>query len=175
MKITLLAVSSLDGFLTRGNESNHYEWASRQDFDYFFSQIESAETIFMGSKTYESARRFMKSKEGRIRVVFTRNLEKYAKDTVPGFLEFTDKSIRDTVKKYEKLGKKEALLVGGPELQTQFLKEKLVDEIHITIEPKIFGAGKRLVTHDLELNLQLLSSERLNDQGTLLLKYKVSV
>lgn len=173
MKIVLLAVSSLDGFITRGDEANIYEWTSKEDSTRYFEQIDNAKLIFMGAKTFGIARHFMKSKVGRTRVVFTRNTAKYQSEVIPGFIEFTSEKFQDVIKRFEEKGITQAVLVGGSELQTAFLKEKLVDEIHLTVEPLIFGEGKKLVTEGMNVKLKLLSQEKLNTKGTLLLTYKV--
>ena len=66
------------------------------------------------------------------------------------------------------------LLVGGANVATSFLKEQLVDELWLTIEPKIFGTGGNFVIEEeLDINLRLLSCEKVNDQGTLITKYAV--
>ncbi len=172
MKIVLLMVSSVDGFITRGSESNIYEWTSRQDSKYFFGQIESAKLIFMGSKTYGMARHFIKHKEGRLRIVFTKNPEKYKSEEVSGLLKFTAELPIEVVKNYKEKTK-DALLVGGSEINSLFLGQDLVDEIHVTVEPLLFGDGKRLAVLNEFKKLKLLSVEKLNTAGTLLLKYKV--
>ena len=74
----------------------------------------------------------------------------------------------------EKQNYKQSLLVGGSEINTLFFRDKLVDEIWLTIEPKIFGNGNDLTTgQNFDIELKLKSSKRLNTTGTLLLKYEV--
>jgi len=64
------------------------------------------------------------------------------------------------------------LLVGGPHVATSFLKEQLVDELWLTIEPRIFGKGGNFVIEDdLDIDLALLSCEKVNERGTLITKY----
>ena len=66
------------------------------------------------------------------------------------------------------------LIVGGAHIATAFLKEQLIDELWLTIEPKIFGIGGNFVIEEkLDINLQLLSCERVNVQGTLIAEYAV--
>lgn len=170
MKIILLAASSVDGFITRSNESNIYEWTSSQDSKQFFKKIEQAKLIFMGAKTYGTARHFIKHKEGRLRIVFTKNPERYKSEEMPGFLEFTSNDPTEIVKKYKKID--EALLVGGSEINSLFFSKDLVSEIHLTIEPLVFGDGKK-IANSTSKKLKLLSCKQLNKKGTLLLKYKV--
>ncbi len=173
MKLVLLAVSSIDGFITRGNEANIYEWTSPEDSKIFFKEIEKAKLIIMGAKTYGISRHFMKSKQGRKRVVITRDPQKYSREKISGFLEFTNESPTELVNRFTNEGIDEALIVGGCEINTLFLEENLISEIYLTLEPLIFGEGKKLFSEGVAQNLELLSSKKLNDKGTMLLKYKV--
>jgi dihydrofolate reductase len=66
------------------------------------------------------------------------------------------------------------LVAGGAQIATSFLKEELIDELWLTIEPKIFGSGKNFVADEkLNIKLDLLSSEKVNERGTLINKYKI--
>lgn len=66
------------------------------------------------------------------------------------------------------------LVVGGPHIATSFLKEQLIDEIWLTIEPKIFGTGGNFVrVENLNINLRLIHFEKVNEHGTLITKHQV--
>ena len=66
------------------------------------------------------------------------------------------------------------LVVGGPHVATSFLKEQLIDELWLTLEPKIFGIGDNFATEvKLDINLHLIHCEKVNEQGTLITKYAV--
>lgn len=172
MKVILLAVISLDGFLTKGNDSNIYTWTSKEDQRMYFTKIETATVIVMGSKTYDAARHFMKYKKGRIRVILTKNPMKFKKEEIVGQIEFTSDSPKEIVKRFK--SHKEICLVGGAETISSFLKQKMIHEIHLTIEPLLFGSGKKLLDGEFDVKLKLLSLKKLNSKGTLFLKYKVN-
>jgi dihydrofolate reductase len=174
MKVTMAIVSSVDGKTTRGDESSIYKWTSKEDQEFFFSLIQKNSLVVMGSKTYEAARSVIRLDPKILRVVITRSPEKYKNETVVGQLEFSPDRPIELIKKLEQNGYQEILLVGGTTINTLFLQERLVDEIFLTVEPKIFGRGKTFVDNiDLDLKLKLISSKQLNDQGTLLLHYKI--
>lgn len=174
MKVTMVAVSSVNGKLTRGKETNIYKWTSKEDAKIFFSLIEKHNLIVMGSKTYTAARNIIKLKVNKLRIVLTRNPKKYKSDIVKGSLEFSSESPKELVKRLKKQGHKEMLLVGGTEINTAFLKNHLVDELHLTIESLIFGKGKNLLLEeDLEAELKLVSVKKLNKKGTLHLIYSI--
>ena len=93
---------------------------------------------------------------------------------VAGQLEFTDESPLEINARFKNNGHKQMLVVGGPHVATSFLKEQLIDELWLTIEPKIFGTGGNFATDvNLDINLRLLHFEKANEQGTLITKYAV--
>jgi dihydrofolate reductase len=128
----------------------------------------------MGRKTYEQAKDMMKHREGRLRVILTSRPEDYNKQTIPGQLEFSSESPRQIVQRLSERGYTQALLLGGSSTNSAFLKENLIDELWLTIEPIIFGGGTPLFAEsDAKKNWELLSVATLNSQGTLLLKYQI--
>lgn len=167
-------VTSLDGRSTKGNTIDTHTWTSREDQKHFQNIIETASLLIMGSKTYEAARNSMEHKEGKMRIVITRNPEKYESEKIPGKIEFTNENPQNLIKRLENNGYKEGYLVGGAHTNTQFFKDGLITELWQTLEPKILGDGNGLIgKEEVKFSLRLISNEKLNDQGTLLLKYKV--
>lgn len=174
MKVVIIAVSSLNGKITKDQDPNIYSWTSKGDSQLFFLLIKKNNLIVMGSKTYEAARSVIKFKKNKLRVVLTRNPEKYSGETIKGILEFTNENPSELVKRLGDRGYKKMLVVGGGTINSLFLKSKLVNAIYLTIEPKIFGTGKNLISETkLDTSLKLISIKKLNKQGTLLLRYKV--
>jgi len=173
MKLTLILASSVDGVTNQGKGEDHHAWRSKEDELHFNSTRDSAKLIIMGSRTYESARGFMKHETGRLRIVLTKNPDKYDKEKIPGQLEFTNETPKSLLRRLDTLGFESGLLVGGAHTNTQFLKDNLVNELWITIEPYLKGIGINTSVDMVDIHLELLSSVRLNDKGTLLLKYKV--
>ncbi len=174
MKVVMIAVTSLDGKLTNGLDSNIYKWTSKEDQDFFSQMRMNAEVIVMGSGTYNAIKDSFNLKEkDKLRIVLTSNPQKYSENEIPEVLEFSSESpkelIKNRLKKFD-----EILLVGGAEIFSSFAKDKLIDEIYLTIEPIIFGEGKSLFAED-DLNIKLNTEEikQLNDTGTILLKYTV--
>lgn len=172
MNTTLILVSSIDGKTTRENSKTH-EWASKEDQEFFQGLIETNNLIVMGSKTYENAKEHIILKQDKLRIVLTRSLEKYADQTVNGQLEFSAEEPKDLISRLEKAGYKNLLLVGGEQTNDRFFTEGLVDEFYLTIEPKIFGKGKSIVSNSLHIPMELISIQQLNTQGSILLHYKI--
>lgn len=176
MKITAVFVSSVDGKVTKGDDPNIYTWTSEEDGSHFFSLLKNYHLIIMGSKTYEAAKEKIKLSSSTLRVVLTNDTNKYKNQEVPGMLEFTKGSPQNLIKRLENTGYSEALFVGGSRLFHTLLKNRLIDELYLTIEPRLFGNGLTLIHGDetLDISLTLEEMKKLNDQGTLLLTYSVN-
>lgn len=178
MKIILIDVSSLDGKLTKWKGNDIYEWSSREDFMHFQKVKEENNLLVMGSGTFEKVKDIesagLRPEKERLRIIMTGKPERFNSFVVPDQMEFTDEKPQELVKRLESKGYKQMLLVSGGKVATSFFKEQLIDELWLTIEPKIFGSGEPLVQEGcFDINLQLKSYEKLNTQGTLLLKYQV--
>ena len=173
MKVICVIVMSVDGKTTQGNNPSIYHWTSKEDQDYFFSLLNQHTLLLMGRNTYEHAKHLMKHVPKRLRIVFTTTPEQFAKEAIPHMLSFTNRPPKEVLQEAAKKGYKEALLLGGATTNNEFFKDKLVDEVWITTEPYLFGNGQPFMTQKLLIKLQLINIEKLNSQGTLLLKYKV--
>jgi dihydrofolate reductase len=126
----------------------------------------------MGSNTFIADP--LKPSAKHLLVVMTHRPSRYKKYEVPGQIEFTDESPAGLYSRFEKEGHEIMLLVGGPQIATLFLKEKLVDELWLTIEPRIFGTGGNFISEEkLDIELQLISCEKANEKGTLFTRYAV--
>lgn len=173
MKVILAIVTSADGKSTK-DDLPPKDWASSEDQKFFFSLVKKHNLIVMGKNTYLSSRKNIKLEEDKLRIVLTKNPEEFKNEEVKGQLEFTDESPKQLVKRMTEEKFIEMLLVSGATLNTTFFKDRLIDELWLTLEPKLFGLGKGLVgMEELEVNLKLLGIKKLNSQGTLLLKYQV--
>lgn len=172
MKVILVFVSTLDGKITKWGNPHVKDWSSQKDQDYYKKLWNHARLIIMGSSTF-NAEHFSPS-SNHLLVVLTKHFLKYKEYEVAGQLEFTDKSPLKLTEQYQKKGFKTMVVVGGSHVATSFLKEQLIDELWLTIEPKIFGTGGNFVIEEnLDINLKLTSCEKVNEQGTLITKYAV--
>jgi dihydrofolate reductase len=172
MKTILIFVSTLDGKITRWGDRDIRSWSSVNDQDYFDSVWSSNRIILMGRATYTAFPVTPGPKHTYI--VMTRHPEEYKDKNVPGKLEFTDDSPLSIVRRFENSGEDKMLIVGGSEIATLFLKEKLIQELWLTFEPKIFGKGDAIVGEEkFDIDLKLISVDKLNEKGTLVAKYSV--
>jgi dihydrofolate reductase len=172
MKIVLVFVITLDGKITRWGNPNVTIWSSEKDKEFFRRSWNEAGLIVMGSTTYRAGKPGT-SRDQRL-IVMTRDPSFYENQAIAGRIEFTDESPAQLTARLEKEGFDHMLLVGGAHVATSFFKEQLVDEMWLTIEPRIFGTGGNFVLEEkLDINLNLISCEVVNSEGTLITKYAV--
>ncbi len=185
MLVRAVMVQSVDGRVTRGAETNVYAWSSPEDQDQFFATIRASSLIIMGSGTYLAAKPHIILKPETLRIVLTSRSQDFQAEAVPGQLEFSSLPPTDLVADLHSRGYAEANLVGGAQVLGSFLDARLVNELVLTVEPVLFGAGAPLVTAPTpsglldsagphtEPRLELKELVQLNSAGTLKLTYQV--
>ena len=167
MKTTLLMAITADGKIAKS--ANHLaNWTSGADKKMFVEKTKSAGVIIMGLTTYQT---IGKPLPGRLNVVLTPEPEK--ETSIPGSLEHTSALPQNILADLENRGYKEAIIGGGATINGLFLKNNLLDEIWLTVEPKIFGEGISLFRDaEVNLNLQLIEIVKLGE-NVVQLKYRV--
>jgi dihydrofolate reductase len=172
MKIILIFVSTLDGKITKWGDPHVKLWSSHQDQDYYKKILNESQVIVMGSNTFNAEP--MNPSSNHQLIILTGHPKKYKNLEVLKQIEFTNESPVELTARFKSKGLKQMLVVGGPHVATSFFKDQLIDELWLTIEPKIFGTGGNFVTDgELDINLRLIHCEKVNEQGTLITKYAV--
>jgi len=122
--------------------------------------------MIMGSKTFDAIGR---SLPGRQNIVMTRDKNRQSQD--PDLI-FTGRPPKEIVNDLALQGFSSAALIGGAVVNTLFIKEGLVDEIHVTLVPRFFGKGLTLFSEALDVQLELLDVQKISS-AHILLKYRV--
>jgi dihydrofolate reductase len=174
MKIIMVVAMSLDGKTTKWRRSKIYEWTSLEDREYFSKLLKKQKAIILGRKTYDAAKTFITSASPALKIVLTNDPQKYRLAEKPGRLEFVKDKPRRLIDRLRSEGFKTAMLIGGELTNTAFLKAGLIDEIWLTIEPLLLGSGHGLFREDKSsIPLTLFAVKKINQRGTLLLKYRI--
>jgi dihydrofolate reductase len=146
--------------------SDHFpNWTSKEDKKMFMDVTKKTGVVIMGDKTFFT---FPKPLQDRLNVVFTLLENPPKTENVKWVTGEPEKVLSEL----EKMGYKSAILGGGAYLNTQFLQKKLIDEIWLTVEPKIFGDGLGVFGGDFNVDLKLLNVEKINEDAVVV-KYKV--
>jgi dihydrofolate reductase len=168
MKVIMVAVVTIDGKLAR-NSAHFSDWSSPEDKRIFVSLSKRAGVIIMGNNTFKTLPAPL---PGRLHVVLTHDATD--KENLPGQVEFTDREPEQVLADLEARGYTEAVLGGGSQVNALFLQRGLVDEISLTVEPIIFGTGIDLLEGlELDLRARLVEVNRLNEAGTVHLRYEL--
>jgi dihydrofolate reductase len=162
--VTLMMAMTLDGKIATDSKQ-FADWTSPEDKKLFVATSKAHGVIMMGENTF---RTFPAPLKGRLNVVFTERVDQPPLEGV----KWVTGEPATVLEELENIGYKSALLGGGSYLNSLFLEKKLITEIILTIEPKIFGSGLSLFNRSLEANLRLQECAKLND-NTLMLKYQV--
>jgi dihydrofolate reductase len=174
MKIVLIVAQSLDGFITRHDEPG-VAWASEADQRWFRNSLQQFDCQVMASGTYATVRDHLQTKSGDdcLRIVMTRTPEAYRMDQQTGALEFTNQSPQEILQSLAQANRNTCALLGGSMAHDAFLQAGLVDEIWVTIEPKLFGQGTPVITQQQDQSLKIIDHQRLPDSDSLVIRYRV--
>ena len=165
MKVILLMAVTADGMIAR-NSMELIDWTGKADKKYFIHITRDAGAMIMGSKTFDTIGKVL---PGRKNIVLTRDKTRtnQGKDLI-----FTNQTPKEIINELQAQGFGSVALIGGSVVNTLFMKENLIDEVHITIVPRLFGKGLSLFNEILDTQLELIDIQKI-DQGHVLLKYRV--
>lgn len=161
-KLVLFIAQSLDGYIATKEESLEWLFKVQGEGDNGYSEfLATIDTIFMGKRTYDWLMAEVKDdfpyKEQHCYVFSRTPLE----DTE--YVSFINEDIVDFTSKLKEQKGKNIWMVGGGDLLHTFLKEKLVDELFLTIAPTIIGEGIPLFKEgDYQLDLSLKGTRIFN-------------
>lgn len=175
MKVVLFAAQSLDGWITR-HETAGDAFTSEADKKHFHAELRACDACVMGGSTYDLSKDRLRpqSLPGLRRVVWTRRPEARAADTLPGVLEFTSEAPALTAARLRADGRRRCALLGGGQVNAAWLAAGLVDEVSLTVEPRLFGRGTPLAGDaPLDVKLELIEARALAAGGPVLLRYRV--
>jgi riboflavin biosynthesis pyrimidine reductase len=173
MRIVLVATQSLDGFITKHGQPGT-AFTSQEDKTHFREMVAGFDAGVLGGETYRIYREAIRARlpGSKLRVVMTRSPDSHATEAVPGMLEFTSATPAILAAGLRSRGFSQCVLLGGSHVHSLFLAAGLVDEVWLTIEPVLFGAGTPLLAQPADLRLKVHTIERLGTSA-LLAKYHV--
>jgi len=161
---------TLDGIIAKDKNQNA-DWTSKSDKKAFIAETKKHGVIIMGNATFKAMG--SKSLPGRFNLILASKPEKYKLLEKAGQLKFKKGEPKKILEYLESKGYQSAILGGGARTNSLFLKAGLVDELLITIEPKIFGTGIKFTEgQELDLNLKLVEAKEIGDNAVQL-RYKV--
>ena len=183
-KLKLQVQMSIDGCVAGPN--NEMDWLIRdiKNLKYIHRIAESVDTIFMGRKMVDEfilywtdvmnkpddpMYVFAKKMIEIPKVVFSKTLNKSEWVNT----ELAKGDLKDEVIKLKNQKGKDILVYGGASLNSSLLKENLIDEFYLFVNPIVMGNGKNIFKDIKEIQKLSLIESKMFDCGVVLLHYKV--
>jgi dihydrofolate reductase len=175
-KYIAIAAMTLDGKIAR--HKNHMSnWTSKEDKVFMHALLDKCDAIIVGNNTYKTA---IKPLSKRNCIVLTKSIPHNVVSRFIGCYQKSDSLLfcnpnKANIKRLIRtLNYKTIAILGGAQTYSYCLKNNLLDELYLTIEPLVFGQGINLFAENQSLNkkFKLLPVKKLNPQGSLLLHYK---
>lgn len=167
-RVVLYVANSLDGYIAR--EDGSVDWLFdpyAHGYEFFYEDVY---TVIMGRKTYDQALSFEEAPYSSKRaIVFSRS----AKPSPYAGLEFTSEPPQDVVRRLKEEDGGMIWLVGGREISELLIANELVDELIVSIHPKILISGIPLVaSKNCAVDLKLVTYEVFKS-GLVQLRYEI--
>jgi dihydrofolate reductase len=162
MKVVLYMAITANGLIAKENDDT--SWVTETEWKSFSGMIKKIGNMIIGRRTYEIMIKndeFNRSKLNKIKtVVMTSDASLKVRN--PKFI-FTANSPQEALDILKNQGFKDIMICGGGRLNSSFMKENLVDELYLDIEPLIFGKGIKLFSDtDFESKLKLIGIKKLS-------------
>ncbi|MGF6928831.1 dihydrofolate reductase [Chitinophaga sp. W2I13] len=168
MKIVIYLAASANGMIS--NKRNVPDWLSPEYGEGFMAICQRTQAVIMGKTTYNIlAPNYLPIKEGSL-VVLTHDT---SATPAQSNVLFTSDGPEKIVAQLAAKGHTEAVIIGGTQTVSAFMKAGLVNEIILVVEPVLFGSGLPLVSGlEFENRLELLDVKKLNN-NTVQVHYKL--
>ena len=170
-KFMAIAAVTIDGKIAKGPD--HFSnWTSKEDKVFMRALLDTCDLVIVGNNTYKTA---IKPLSKRNCLVLSRSAKANKQISNLANLHYVDPNKENVKKLIAKLKYKKIAILGGAQTYAYCLKNNLLDELYLTIEPKVFGKGINLFDNEkfLDKKFKLVSIKKLNKHGSLLLKYKL--
>ena len=157
---------SANGYIAR--EDDDTGWISGEEWNSYSKAARKSGCLVVGHRTYDILTKQPEYEElEKVKIVVVSN--KNFKTLVPNHL--IAKNPEEALNLLTDF--KEALVAGGGILNSSFMKENLIDEIYLDVEPLILGKGIHMFEDaDFEAKLVFVGTKKLSD-NEVQLHYKV--
>lgn len=161
-----VAATTIDGKIA--HNSHHFSnWTSKEDKVFLHAILDTCDVVVVGNSTYKMAKKPLSKRNC---VVLTRS----AKIPKPApLLQYCNPKKYSLKKIISENQYKKVCVLGGTQIYSYCLENNLLDELYLTIEPITFGYGLPLFETKSQQKWRLISTKKLNKQGSLLLHYKI--
>lgn len=159
---------SIDGRIAKSGQSGA-DWTSKEDWYFLQKSLSRVDAVIVGYNTYKLAQARLKKRNTIVLTLRTEKINSF------GSVTFFNPEKNNLKKFLRAKNYKKVAVLGGPRVYDFCLRNKMLDEIFVTIEPYVFTAGVPMFAGDnfKKYNFILESIKKLNQKGAILLKYKM--
>lgn len=174
-KVILSMMVSIDGYMKGQNDDIHWHVWDGEMSEYMLTFFDSVDTFIYGRKSYELMLSYWPAQSGEFadimnatdKIVFSRTLK-----DVGWNARLVNGSLVEEIAKLKGQQGKDLVIFAGADLASGFIKNNLIDEYRLIINPVVLGSGTALFKNrDEMIKLNLIDSQKF-DCGNILLRYK---
>lgn len=186
-KLFLFMMTSLDGYMEGENHDLSWHHVDTEFNTFATKQLDEADTILFGRKTYQLMESFWPTKEGlegdpevakkmnsMSKVVVSHSLDKIVETNIWENVRLIRDNIAGEIRKLKELSEKSIIVLGSNNLCVTLIKEGLLDEIRIMVNPVAIGAGTPLFAGIGKTSFQLAKTRTFKN-GNVLLTYQLGI
>jgi len=167
MRCIAIAAITIDGKIAL--DANHFsDWTSPEDKVLMRALLDKSDAVVVGNNTYKTA---VEPLSKRNCIVLTASVVTTERKNDKLLLWNPVTTTFEAVAgEYKNIA-----ILGGAKTYSYFLQHDLLDELYLTIEPLVFGRGIGLFEHPggEPSQFKLVSMEKLNENGSVLLHYEI--
>jgi len=166
MKVILYMATTINGYIAKLDDDTSF--ISDKEWNSYSLMVRNAGCLIVGHRTYNILTKQTGFSEfGDVKIVILSH-KKFKTLSPNHFVANSPKESLVILKDYDNI-----IVAGGSILNASFIKEQLIDEIYLDIEPTILGQGIPLFDGgDFEINLDLIDIKKLSENETQL-HYKI--
>lgn len=169
-KVILYIAASLDGYIAKpGDDLSFLSLVQKEGEDYGYTDfVRTVDTVILGRKTYDWVMKQVPEFPHADKETYV--VTRTARPAV-GKTSFYTGGLKELVLRLKKEQGKNIFIDGGAELVNALLKEKLIDEVILSVIPVLLGEGVSLFKEGLpEQKLKLIQVNSF-DTGLVQMRY----
>ncbi len=157
MHVIWYPATTIDGYIA--DVDGDSDWVTAEDEELFSELVQSCGAVIVGRATFDQFHGSIYPIAGATTYVCTSR----PADDIDG-VRFVSGSPSEVLERVRNDGLTAVVLSGGGDVNGRFAKANLIDEAIVSVYPKVFGGGTRLLgSHELRINLGGSSWTALHD------------
>ncbi len=184
-KLFLFMMVSLDGYIEGKDHDLSWHQVDAQFGQFAVEQLQEADTIIMGRKTYQLMESFWPTKQGieedpktaqlmneTPKIVFSTTLTSVTPTDQWRNISLVKENLTQTITELKQQPGKDIIVLGSNNLCVTLLNENVLDEARLMVNPIAIGEGTPLFQGITDRQKMKLEKTKTFDNGNILLFYQ---